>query len=210
MPNRLKELREEKGLTLKEFSDSLNKYLKENGIEDETGKSKQISYATISRWENGKSDPKAGIWQQIANYFHVSISYLEGLADYRNQEDADKSATDLLNFLKSRENGDVLELDDDEWQDVFFSLVKNRRFNNFQAAIQIIDLILPDSVDEKAKEIILDNHGLAYSFIESVKSLAILFVTVNDPKNSLSDIDKYRITQLLENVKKLNQELELK
>lgn len=76
MPNRLKELRLEKGLTLKEFAKSFNDFLKDSFEPSEAFK--QISYATVSRWENGVSDPKRKMWEKLADYYGVSINYVRG------------------------------------------------------------------------------------------------------------------------------------
>lgn len=73
--NRLKELRKEKKLTLNQLSEKVG-----------------IPRATLSRYENGKSEPKQEIWEHIADFFEVSVAYLMGISD---------SATDLPEFLRS-------------------------------------------------------------------------------------------------------------
>ena len=62
---RLKELREEKGLGLKELSDAT-----------------KISTAALSRWENNLSDIKGSYLIILAKYFNVSTDFLLGLVDY--------------------------------------------------------------------------------------------------------------------------------
>ena len=59
--NRLKELRKEKGLTLTEL-----------------GKKVQIPNNTLSQYENEKRTPKTETWQALADYFNVSVPYLQG------------------------------------------------------------------------------------------------------------------------------------
>lgn len=59
--NRLKELRKQKSLTLDE-------------IAQETG----IKRGTYNNYENGKTNPKPEIWEKLAKYFDVPISYLQG------------------------------------------------------------------------------------------------------------------------------------
>ena len=63
--NRLKTLREEKGL-------SQNKLSKATGI----------SQVAISRWERGKQIPNIDTAIIFAKYFGVSTDYLLGLEDY--------------------------------------------------------------------------------------------------------------------------------
>ena len=62
--NRLKELRQSKGLTL-------------DDIEKATG----INRGTYSNYENGNTEPKFEIWQKLSNYFEVPIPYLMGIGE---------------------------------------------------------------------------------------------------------------------------------
>ena len=62
--NRLKELRTSKNLTLRELG-------KEVGMRDNT----------LSQYENGKREPKFETWQKLADFFGVSVPYLQGIDD---------------------------------------------------------------------------------------------------------------------------------
>lgn len=62
MKNRLKELREAKGLTL-------------DDIENITG----IKRGTFNNYENGKTEPKLDTWGKLAVFFDVPVSYLMGI-----------------------------------------------------------------------------------------------------------------------------------
>lgn len=67
---RLKELRDERGLTQEELS-------------AKTG----VSFPTISRYEKGHRDePKLSILKALANFFNVSIDYLVGDSDTKDRE----------------------------------------------------------------------------------------------------------------------------
>ena len=59
--NKINSLRQEKGLTLKELADILG-----------------VSEATVSRWENGKSDIRGKNLKKLSDFFDVSESYLLG------------------------------------------------------------------------------------------------------------------------------------
>lgn len=63
---RIRELREEKGLSQKQLSKELNS---------------QISDAAICFWENEKRQPNLDSLIILAKYFGVSIDYLAGLED---------------------------------------------------------------------------------------------------------------------------------
>ena len=62
--NHIKELRKQKKMTLDQLSSDL-----------------QINRATLNRYENEKSEPKLETWVKLADYFGVSVPYLQGLAD---------------------------------------------------------------------------------------------------------------------------------
>lgn len=67
MTNRLKEIRESKGLTL-----------------EDVGKGVGLATNTISRYETGKREPRLETWQKLANFFGVSVPYLQGQSDIEN------------------------------------------------------------------------------------------------------------------------------
>lgn len=69
MPNRLKQLRKEKGLTLDE-------------IQSKTG----IKRGTYNNYENGVTEPKLETWQKLADFFGVSVPYLQGISDIKDLE----------------------------------------------------------------------------------------------------------------------------
>ena len=60
--NRIKELRNKKHLTLKELGEKVG-----------------LANGTISRYETGKREPKLSTWQVLADFFNVSVPYLQGI-----------------------------------------------------------------------------------------------------------------------------------
>lgn len=62
---RLRELRELKGLGVRELANELG-----------------ISHSSISLYENEKREPTVGICKLFADYFGVTCDYLIGLTDY--------------------------------------------------------------------------------------------------------------------------------
>lgn len=83
--NRLKELRNQKGLTL-------------DDIEAQTG----IKRGTYSNYENSKTEPKLATWQKLADFFGVSVTYLQGISKIKNASDLEKIA-DIISKTKSPE-----------------------------------------------------------------------------------------------------------
>ncbi|MCT6890920.1 MAG: helix-turn-helix domain-containing protein [Lactobacillus sp.] len=63
-PSRLKELRQKKHLTLEELGNAVG-----------------MLNSTLSQYENGKRNPNNEVWQQLADYFEVSVSYIKGEID---------------------------------------------------------------------------------------------------------------------------------
>lgn len=88
--NRLRELRQKKKLSQKEFAAAFNKFLKnsDSPIKDNHGNVKKISYATVSRWENGQIPIPSIYYSSLADFFGVSLPYLQGLT-FSEQELAD-------------------------------------------------------------------------------------------------------------------------
>ena len=65
--NRIKEVRKKKGLSLQQVADAVG-----------------VGNNTISRYETGKREPKLETWQALANFFDVTVPYLQGIDDKPN------------------------------------------------------------------------------------------------------------------------------
>lgn len=63
--NRLAILRKKEKLTIQQVADALN-----------------LSNGTISRYEQGTREPKLETWIKLADFFNVSVPYLQGIEDY--------------------------------------------------------------------------------------------------------------------------------
>lgn len=72
--NRLREERKLKKLTLKEAVEELKK----QGLVS-------ITSDTLSKYERGDREPKLATWQKLANFFHVSVPYIQGLTYSRDE-----------------------------------------------------------------------------------------------------------------------------
>lgn len=74
--SRLRNLRESRGLTQKEFCIEFNNY----HMPDNTADDVNIYVQTISYWENGR-EPSYSVLKKLANFFNVSTDYLIGNSD---------------------------------------------------------------------------------------------------------------------------------
>lgn len=97
---RMKELRNEKNITLEELSRVLN-----------------TTKSTLSRYENNLRTPNADFINQLANYYNVSTDYLLGNSDDRTVSDS-KEDTPVEKISKS--------LDDDPELSEFWNVLKER------------------------------------------------------------------------------------
>lgn len=59
--NRIKELRQKAGLTLVQLGQKVG-----------------MASNTLSQYETGKRFPKLEVWQKLADYFDISVAYLQG------------------------------------------------------------------------------------------------------------------------------------
>lgn len=125
---RMKELRNEKNITLEELSKVLN-----------------TTKSTLSRYENNLRTPNADFINQLANYYNVSTDYLLGNSDGRTLStqkkdtpvekiskslDDDPELSEFWNVLKEREDLKLL-----------FKQTKNMAPNDIKKLIRIIKAI---------------------------------------------------------------------
>lgn len=91
MINNIRKLRKEQGLTLKRLSEL-------------TG----LAPSLISQYENGDRHPKIENWQKLADYFGVSVEYLQGKTFINKRPDKEKmTMNDLVKVNFQFINPDV-------------------------------------------------------------------------------------------------------
>ena len=73
MENRLKELRKSQGLTLK---DTVQKMKKQESL--------IITADALAKYERGDREPKIETWQKFADFFKVSVPYLQGFDENKS------------------------------------------------------------------------------------------------------------------------------
>lgn len=76
--NRLKDLRESRKLSLGDLQKDL---LKQFDL--------KIGRASLNNYERGEQNPRKGVWENLAEYFDVSVPYIMGLSDNRKDVSID-------------------------------------------------------------------------------------------------------------------------
>lgn len=133
MENRIGELRRERGLTLKQLGKILN--VRDNAL---------------SQYETGKRNPQLGLLEEIADYFNVSIEYLDKSTDKRDYPM--KSDDDAINLLTKIKNNEI-------------------NYHNLSKATSLELALWIINNEEKIKALDNDNKGLtntAYFFIHQL------------------------------------------
>lgn len=111
--NRIKQLRAEKGFSLRDLAKDFSIFLDQHG-------KKPITNVTISRWENEKNSPTAEMWGLLADYFGVSVDYLKGA--WSEKEVLELMSSSLLdNYEKIFEMAREYSGEGNEWD--FFNSI---------------------------------------------------------------------------------------
>lgn len=183
--NRLKYLREEKGLSLKDLQDNL---MKEFNV--------KVSRASLSNYEREEQAPKIETWEILANYFKVTPAYIMGLSPIREAPNffpVDRSTL-------TSQNKKIL----DEINEIFEQLIQQ---NHGWTAIQI------QTIFENLNTIIAMGHWIDedFSSIDALASFSSLVKDIvldryskakdinaflNDRNKSFQQIDKLFIDHL--------------
>lgn len=118
--NRIKELREKNGMSI----DQLSKKLKEKGV--------SISPASISKYEREERNPKIDKWIHLADFFSVSVPYLQGINGH-------ESFDDIFNDLDKVKNGKTTEITNSEHNKKLFKEMFNEYPYNMIEDLKILD-----------------------------------------------------------------------
>lgn len=96
--NRIKELREKNNLTLRGLGKEIN-----------------MSSSRISQYETGKREPKLETWNKLAEYFNVSIPYLQGIDEdiYDLKFPTKQEAIDFIHKIMKAQNIKLEDIPDE-------------------------------------------------------------------------------------------------
>jgi transcriptional regulator with XRE-family HTH domain len=160
--NRLRELRKEKKLTLKEVSSQLE----QNNL--------KISPDALAKYERGDREPKLETWQKLADFFGVSVPYLQGVSDiddpnfYKNLELYLALIAESNSLENYKDKDFVKKLDVSE----------NERIKaNFYLVFNLLEMGVMDEIKEElrtlTKKISVSDMQEIHSYLAILCSLAI-------------------------------------
>lgn len=160
--NRLRELRKEKKLTLKEVSSKLE----QNNL--------KISPDALAKYERGDREPKLETWQKLADFFGVSVPYLQGVSDiddpnfYKNLELYLALIAESNSLENYKDKDFVKKLDVSE----------NERIKaNFYLVFNLLEMGVMDEIKEElrtlTKKISVSDMQEIHSYLAILCSLAI-------------------------------------
>ena len=112
--SRLKELRKERNLTQQQLADRLN-----------------VSRSVVAMIESDKQKGSIDLQKQIANFFNVSLDYLEGFTTERNGI-SEKKESLVTNFLQFLINSGIIENENDidgKTEEMILEMVKKEISN---------------------------------------------------------------------------------
>lgn len=113
-PLRLKLLRQELGLSQKDFAESIN-----------------ISAMAISTYENGAKSPSVDTVFKIADKYKVSIDWLCGLSNNKNLENTFQTYGDIITALFSIDKYTDFILDTDQEKDCIYICFDDKLLKDF-------------------------------------------------------------------------------
>ena len=101
--NRLKELRQKNNLTLKELGQKIG-----------------MANNTLSQYETGKREPKLETWNKLADYFHVSVPYLQGIDEeiYDLKFPTKQEAIDFIHKIMKAQNIKLEDIQNESYKGI--------------------------------------------------------------------------------------------
>lgn len=144
--NRIRELRKSKGLSI----EKLSKELKSRGI--------NISASAISQYERGKRKPKIETWQKLANFFNVTVPYIQGISKIKEVDELEnlvklsntpinKLLKDYPGFLENPHKYSIFKEFDEEEQGIE-EVTALKRFDLYKKAYESNNGLIDEVVSE--------------------------------------------------------------
>ena len=198
MKNRIKEFRTKKDLTQKECVKSFNEYLKKKNI-------KGVTTATWSRWENGLNTPTKKMWNNLADFFDVPVSYLRGIDadEIIEQVDFKKLSPLGLAFYKKESPNKDESLESTEIQ-LHEDMLNSILYSEKSSALESMNKYIEFLSKLKAKITAFNNDEFLDNYLNDV----VAEYCWDDYSNSdLATVNHKLIREVLKRVENGNKEL---
>lgn len=145
--NKLKTLRKENNLTQEELAQKIG-----------------VNLRTLQKWENGESSIRTKNAEKLAKHFGVSVGYLLGYSDFREENDLIEKIdeTDFFGDGELTENGKEFFSSLDIF--LYFALLRHHREQAETIANQIVGAYIQKDIDKKLteKELEIVDNILSY------------------------------------------------
>ncbi|WP_407967059.1 helix-turn-helix domain-containing protein [Enterococcus faecium] len=166
--NRLRELREEKGYSLKALGEKVG-----------------MSASVLGNYERGDRSPKIDVWEKLANFFNVSIPYILGLSDERtNLSEELKGKLESVIYDKTNIDASVtsdseiyVEILTSTFTDLISTLlsVSDGKLDEMQVSNILNTLSLLNSVASESDLDQVEKISSVFSFINNIYSGNIFY-----------------------------------
>ncbi len=193
--NKIKTLREKKGLTQLELSKDLN-----------------VVRQTVAQWENQERDLKTGAIISLAKYFNVSADYLLGLTENTSTNISEIGISNKTGFSTSTVEN-ILNLSAEHktiLDKIINELLKSDLLEKFEELkennIKLINLYQTDSIYNK----LVEDEELTYNTIDNADELNGKFIFKDEYSKLLLFEIKYIFFDIIRNLSDYNKMIELK
>ena len=193
--NKIKTLREKKGLTQLELSKDLN-----------------VVRQTVAQWENQERDLKTGAIISLAKYFNVSTDYLLGLTENTSTNISEIGISNKTGFSTSTVEN-ILNLSAEHktiLDKIINELLKSDLLEKFEELkennIKLINLYQTDSIYNK----LVEDEELTYNTIDNADELNGKFIFKDEYSKLLLFEIKYIFFDIIRDLSYYNKMIELK
>ena len=181
MKNRLKEIRQEKNLSQTDIAKALG-----------------VTRQAISLYEKGDREPKLETWQKLADFFGVSVPYLQGISRVRSPKAYRNYETFLNTLYSQREESDDVPLN----EFVAFHAVNERE--TFNQLVNLVTNALGNSdfkqrFTKAIKNVPYDADFKALSSVNTA-TLEVFLLGIQAMQGKKEALDAYKeINKILDN-----------
>ncbi|UNC19614.1 helix-turn-helix transcriptional regulator [Latilactobacillus sakei] len=172
--------------------------LEQNVSQAELAEVLKISRQAISNYEKGLREPKLETWKKLADYFDVSVGYLQGLSDIKNPF----KQTDDKSYININEIGDFKRLldiknpfkhPDQHIEITDYGKNENEREseNDSDLLIEILDVLSKQSGYNVNYNDVITNRDLRVLIYETIAAL------VNDALTGDDDLEYIKNAKMI-------------